>query len=359
MDGDMEFTDRLRRLAGRIARARGLRLALSLLVCAALVWLALRGAHLGAAWLALRRARPGWLLASLALVFVYTALKIVRWQLLLGPAGKKVRLVDTGAAFLSGQLVDLAVMGHVGELTRSYLLGSRGPGGFYVLGTVLLEKTLDFGCFALLTGLALLVAPMPGWLKLEGIFFAAAAIGLAVGVLLAAYRPELVTRWIGWVLEKLPVRLRAYLQPRLERLVASLQVVRLGAPILAALLLSIVLWCMSVLENDLVLRTMGIHLELSASLLLLVAIQVGISVINTPGQIGVFEALGVLILGLYGVEPSLALGYSLLLHIVAISPLVPGGVISIGYFGQPLRAAMAGRLDETDQQPADPGRQQT
>ena len=69
--------------------------------------------------------------------------------------------------------------------------------------------------------------------------------------------------------------------------------------------------------------------RLTASLLTLVTLQVGISLPSVPGRFGVFEAACVLALGTFGIEQTLASGFGLLLHTVILIPAVIAGVASL------------------------------
>ena len=68
-----------------------------------------------------------------------------------------------------------------------------------------------------------------------------------------------------------------------------------------------------------------------ARLLVLIALQAGISLPSIPGRFGIFEYICVLALGSFGVAQPLALSYGLLLHFVVLVPTtVLGGVFFIG-----------------------------
>ena len=44
---------------------------------------------------------------------------------------------------LAGQMLNTVFPARLGDLTRAYVLGGKGPGRSFVLGTVVLEKILD------------------------------------------------------------------------------------------------------------------------------------------------------------------------------------------------------------------------
>ena len=69
-------------------------------------------------------------------------------------------------------------------------------------------------------------------------------------------------------------------------------------------------------------------LKLTPSLLLLVALQAGVAVPSLPGNVGVFEAICVAVLTIFGVSQEQALAAGLVLHaIVFVPPLIWGGAL--------------------------------
>ena len=80
------------------------------------------------------------------------------------------------------------------------------------------------------------------------------------------------------------------------------------------------------LTNLCVAQAAAMPLSVGQAVLLLIALQAGMLVVQSPGRLGVFEAVGVWLLTGFGVPSGLALGYTLLLHGVVFAPiLVLGG----------------------------------
>jgi uncharacterized membrane protein YbhN (UPF0104 family) len=110
---------------------------------------------------------------------------------------------------------------------------------------------------------------------------------------------------------------------------------------------SAVIWASALLTNHWTLLALDIHLPLAASLLVLIAVQIGISVPAAPGRVGVFEYACILALSVYGVDQTAALGYGLVLHGVAQLPLLVFGLASLRIQGLGLPAGFGrGRVVE-------------
>ncbi len=312
----------------RTLNNRWLRLAAGLLVSLLLLYLAFRTTTFAAVWAVLRQADLFWVGAALLSVAANNLFKVLRWQVMLGPPGRPVPFLDLLMSNLSGQMLNNLFPVRVGDLSRAYVIGGEGPGRAFVLGTVVLEKIFDLLWFALLFLLVLFLFPLPDWVKNSAWLLAGA--GLLMGGITFALvsRRQTFMRLVEKLSLRLPPRWQAYLVSRLHNGLDSLDVLQQRSDLVKIAGWSTIIWVTAVLTNQLVFLALGIHLDWQASLLLLVALMVGISVAVVPGRIGVFEWICVLVLGLYGVGQTEALSYGLLLHAIVYVPTTLLGIAS-------------------------------
>ena len=87
---------------------------------------------------------------------------------------------------------------------------------------------------------------------------------------------------------------------------------------LSLLLLTLVVAGINWLIAQTTLWALGIHVSWVAAPLVLGVLQWGTDVPSAPGNIGVFHYLCLLALGIFGVEPSLAFTYGVILHLLII-----------------------------------------
>ncbi len=92
-------------------------------------------------------------------------------------------------------------------------------------------------------------------------------------------------------------RIREFLLKNVHTGFESLDVFRQPASALKLSLITASIWSAAVLANYWVLLALDIQAPLAASLLVLVAVQAGISLPSLPGKIGVFELTCILALG--------------------------------------------------------------
>ncbi len=331
-----------RAFASRFLRL-GAGLALSLLT----LYLAFKNVSLGEVGQAFTRASPLYIVLALASVGVNTLAKVFRWEVLLGRERRKAGFYSILNSVLAGQMLNAVIPVRTGELYRIYVVGGKGVGRTFVLGTVVLEKVLDMVCYALLFLLLLALSPLPAWVGGSGTTFIGLAALACLLVLLVAYRRGWVVDWMRRLGSWLPVSFQDYLARHLRLGLDSLEVLQHFSVSLKLALWSALVWFVAILTNQLVLLAFGLRLPWAASVLLLVALQAGISLPSLPGKIGVFEYVAVLSLGVFRIEPSLALSYGILLHAIVYLPMLLAGLISFWLLDLgPWRTVLAGAPTE-------------
>ena len=225
---------------------RSLRWALALLLAGIAAWLSVRQIR----WPVLRAvlAESNLLLAGVALVTVLatTVAKAARWYVLLRRCDARANGLRVLRVLLIGQMGNSFLPARLGDVGRAVLLGPRTSGGIpAVLGTILVEKTLD-GLLGLLVlvGLALWT-PLPAWLRSPVLGLAVLTGGLLVLLVLAATRRRGSTFLLGRLTGWLPVRVQALVGQVVAGLRLGLGLFSRPAHALLALALSGVVWSSS------------------------------------------------------------------------------------------------------------------
>jgi hypothetical protein len=291
-----------------------------------------------------------WRYAALGVlsVIIGIAIKIGRWMLLLRePESNSTKPISfspgwqpVSSSFLSAQLINNFFPLRVGEVSRVAAVGKSGLGYAFVAGTIAIEKTIDLAAFAVLVGLMLITSPAAGWLSETAYWLAGLGLLLTVGVLLIVSQRERLggwrPAWVSW----LPGGLDSWFFRHARSALSSLNALRRPRQLLVLSGLTALIWVLAWSTNQLALQAFGLKLPWSAALLILVALQVGISLPSLPGRVGVFEYVCVLALNSYGIEPATALSYGILLHVIVYIPLIAGGlpvlwILPVGQAHQP------------------------
>ncbi|MCD4738675.1 MAG: flippase-like domain-containing protein [Anaerolineae bacterium] len=270
-------------------------------------------------WAVVRKARWGYLLAATLLMVAGTALRAVRWQVLLRaleievPLRRLVYLYFVGSFFniflpsgLGGDAVKMA------ELAQST---DRAP---EAIGTTLVDRATGLWVLFLLALLALPFSAdlLPaGWLPLIAV---SAVVGVLGGWLVLA---SPLVPWLG-------TRVRLPGQEKMERFYRSIS--QLGYPALGrACLVSLVFDLLLIAFNVLVALSFDLQLPLTVFLLFTPLISFSLALPISIGGLGVREQTYILFFGAVGVSEVTAMALSLANY--AVTNLVVGALGGIVY----------------------------
>lgn len=318
----------------------GIGVALSVLF----LYVAVRNVDVHDVQVALSRANGVYIVLALGSVTLNILAKGLRWKILLGDAGRRVPYVRLLASLVVGQMLNLLLPARAGDISRAYVVGRLGPGPLFVVGTIVLEKLLDMILYATLFVLLLILIPLPDWLGNSATAVALVTCIAVVVVAAVTFSRDALTRLLQRYAERLPSRMRGRLVDRIRSVLSSLDVLRSRPDVVKLLGCSILIWGTALLNNQLVLLALHMSLPLTASLLVLVVLQAGITLPSLPGNLGIFEYLCVLALSIFGVEQVPALSYGVLLHGVTMVPQLVAGLVLFWWVGPAREESEASRL---------------
>jgi glycosyltransferase 2 family protein len=323
----------VRRYGRALIHSPLVRVLAGLVVSVLALLLMLRAVDLAQLWGTLAAVNAPWALLVVACVLFNQVAKTYRWRVLIGPPGEKIPSSTLFKSLMSGQLLNLIFAARIGELTRAFTIGSIGPGRAYILGTVVIEKILDIIIYLSLFVVLLVLIPLPEWLNQPVITIVLVAFFLMVSLVVILFKRSWVLKLVDWMERIIPANFQQYTIRPLRSGLASLDILKNGNSLLKVGAWSGIIWLTALSNNYLTMKALGIELPLQASLFVLVALLAGVSLPAAPGSIGVFELICVLTLGYYGVNPTLALSYGLVLHFLVVVPVVILGLFSMWSLG--------------------------
>lgn len=306
-----------------------LRAAVGAAISVVAIWLVLRSVDVGLAVEVLRTAEAGWI--GLMAAFIVTDLLIrgLRWQRLVAPIGR-VRYSAMLAYLLVGYLANNVLPARIGELVRSHYLGDReGLSRTTTLGTVVVERVVDFVVVVAIASAAIIV------LSVRGIVASAVLVGIAVAGLLAAAVA------VGIAAHRLPgaERITAAAQrwPRVGELAGKLRggLAVAGRPrtLADALGLSVLAWGATVLSFAAAGQAIGVELTIGQAALLAAGVALVTAVPAGPANLGTFELAAVEIGKAVGVPAHAAFALALLVHAGILVITSVGGLVALGRLG--------------------------
>jgi uncharacterized protein (TIRG00374 family) len=293
------------------------------------IWLVLRSVDVGQTIEILRAADLGWIALVGGFVVIDLLMRALRWQRLVAPIGH-VGFLPMLGYLLIGYLANNVLPARLGELVRSHYLGDReGLSRTTTLGTVVVERVVDFVVVVAIASAAILV------LSVRGIVANAVIAGAAVAGLLAAGIA------VGVAAHRLPgadrIAAMASGWPRVTDLAGKLRggLAVAGRPrtLAEALVLSLLAWGATVLAFAAAGQAVGIELTIGQASLLAAGVALVTAIPAGPANLGTFELAAVEIAKAVGVPQHEAFAIALLVHAAILAITSVGGLVALARLG--------------------------
>jgi uncharacterized protein (TIRG00374 family) len=302
---------------------------LGVLISILFIWLALRGLHLEEFWGAVKQAEYIWLLPGIGVYFVGVWVRAWRWHYLLGP----IKKIPTGAMF---PITTIGYMGNniyparAGEVLRAVILKRReGVSVSVSLATIIVERIFDG-----VVMLAFVFVNLPELARLTGasgfvgniqqvaLIGTGAFLGALVVFLMAAMFPQHTAKVGLWFIFRLvPKRLHERILSLMNRFLDGLASLRSPFNVLMVFFTSILIWLLETGKYWFVMQAFDFNVSFFALMLMNGIVNLATTIPSAPGYIGTFDAPGIAVLTAYGVEHSVAAGYTLVLHVALWLPI--------------------------------------
>ena len=254
-------------------------------------------------------------------------LKAYRWRLFF-PDPEAARRAGLVPALYIGYMVNTIAPLRMGELVRAYLVGHHDRLGVSTtVATVVLEKLFDVGSLVLIFVVLALLAPLPDWANAAA---AASGLGLTVGVIGTIFLVVAEARVISlleYVEKRLPLLNRLHLSALAASFVDGLRCIQSPERLFWSVVWSAVLWIGGAATLAFGFLAVGISLTPAMVLFLLVVTNLGMAVPSAPGYVGVYHALVVVGLAVFGVAETTALSAAIVLHAAVFGFFLLGGMI--------------------------------
>lgn len=300
---------------------------LGILISLALLAFVFYGTDFGAIASAFRTANYLFLLPALVLYFIGVLFRALRWHFLLRSL-KPISVRHLFEVTVIGYMANDLLPFRIGEVVRAYVLGETEQiSKASTLVTIVLERIFDGVTMLLFIGAASFFLPLNDYLRtlllIGSVLFAAVIVVL---VAVAGLRQR-----FDFIIHRLLRRLPAHWAERGLRLLDSffhgLSVLRNPTDALAALGFSIIAWLFETAMYAVLALGFGLALPFPVFVLAAAVANLVTIIPSTPGYIGVFDAPVKSILTLFGADPNVAAGYTLLLHAALIVPPVLVGLV--------------------------------
>lgn len=293
------------------------------------IWLALRGLRLEEFWNAVQTANYWWLLPGIAVYFMGVWVRAWRWHYLLGPIKKiptKIMFPVTAIGYMGNNVYPA----RAGEVLRAVILKRReGVPVSASLATIIVERIFDG-----VVMLAFVFVNLPELAKLSGssgfvgniqqvaVIGTGVFIGALVVFLLAAMFPQWTAKVGLWLVEHVaPKRLHTKIIGIMNKFLDGLASLRSPFNVLMVFFTSVIIWLLETGKYWFVMHAFPFQVSFFALMLMNGIVNLATTLPSAPGYIGTFDAPGIAVLAAYGVEQSVAVGYTLVLHVALWLPI--------------------------------------
>lgn len=312
-----------------------LRYSISFLIALAFLYYAFRGVRLADLWQSLKGANYWWVVLLVPLNILGNWVRAVRWAYLLAPIKTNMSRRNLFSGVMIGYAVN-NVLPRVGELVRPYVIGKlEGISKSSALGTVVVERILDFMSFYCIVCIVLFVYPHsldpfiqnPDRARPFFLIGSFAALGIFV---LLFFKGESFFRIMAKATRLAPRRIARRIEPILDSFYTGFAVSKMRSQFGIILLQSFLIWGLYALGMfvpffafaDLIRP----DLDFGASVVLLVISSIS-WILPAPGAMGTYHSfLTLAMMRLYNISATTALSYAIVTHEVGyLVVMVIGG----------------------------------
>ena len=296
---------------------------LGLLVSAAFLYMALSGLSLAEVWFHIRSARYIWLLPGVAIYFFGVGARTWRWHYMLRPI-RSIPLLRLFPVVCIGYMGNNIYPARIGELLRAYVLRETEEVSISAsLATILVERIFDGVVMLLFVFVGLPLAPaIPGDWRRFVIVFSLLFFGALGFFFFVAASPRRARAAYSFVLDRVvPQRFREPVRGFADRFMEGLGFLRSPRDVLMIFVTSLVVWLAETGKYWFVMHAFDFEVSFFVLMLMNGVVNLFTTIPSAPGYIGTFYEPGIEVLKAFGVEGSMAAGYTLVLHAALWLPI--------------------------------------
>jgi uncharacterized protein (TIRG00374 family) len=296
---------------------------LGLALSAAFLYYALSKLELGEVWLYVKTARYWWILPGVAVYFLGVWARTWRWHYML----RAIKPIPLGRLF---PVVCIGYMGNniyparIGELLRAYVLKRQeGVSVSASLATIVVERIFDGVIMLLFVFVGLpLVPDLDDSLRRFVIIFSLLFFGALAIFFVIAASPRRSQAVYTWLIDHLvPARFREPVHGFADRFMEGLYFLRSGRDVAMIFITSLVVWLAETCKYWFVMHAFDFSVSFFVLMLMNGVVNLFTTIPSAPGYVGTFDAPGIKVLEMFGVNPEIAGAYTLVLHAALWLPI--------------------------------------
>ncbi len=287
-----------------------------------------------------------WLLPALAIYSLGYIIRSYRWGILLAPI-KKCSFKTLYPTLLIGFSVNNILPFRLGDFYRAHLIGKKeNISRSAALATIIVEKLFDGIAMLLILGISVFMRhpastsvsqTVESSAKIASYIFGA---GFLVCFSMLLFKKQTI-KIINYVISHAPKKYHTPLERVAHTFLDGLKILQDAKESFTVLITSLASWSCEFMAFFFI--AVGFQLapeplHINSSALIMVITNLGLMVPSTPGGLGVFEWVGVNLLGIYSISKESALAYILIVHVLVWLPITLMGLYCLFHEGLTLKS---------------------
>jgi uncharacterized protein (TIRG00374 family) len=296
---------------------------LGAVISALFLIIALRGLDLWQVLLDLQSANYWWLIPSVAVYFIGVWVRTWRWHYLLRPI-KIIPVKSMWPVVVIGYMGNNVYPFRIGEILRAYVLKRKEQVSISAsIATILVERIFDGLVMLVFVFVALPFAPgLPTWLRQTVVLASIAFFGALLVFLTLASIPRVSRRIYQWGIERfLPTTLQPKVLAIADRFMEGLSSLSSPKHVVMLFFTSVIIWLLETVKYWFVMHAFPFTVSFFALMLMNGVVNLATTLPSAPGYIGTFDGPGIEVLKVFGVDPTVAAAYTLVLHAALWLPI--------------------------------------
>lgn len=318
-------------------------IAVSFLLTIVFLYLAFKKVDINMMYSSLKHVKLPYIILSVSLFFMSLSVRSLLWKKIFG-VNNEIMLSSLFRPIVIGQMGNNILPFRAGELLRIYSLSRKEKiSKSLCFSTVMVERLFDFVSLAILASFVSYFIKIPIFLKVGLIIICSAAVFTLAMMIYIANHPQIADLIFDWLSKILPLRIKEKLSKSLRQLLIGLEALNSLKTIGLIFFLSFICWGLICSSYFFALKAYNLNFAWILPLFLLVLLNIGMIIPTVSASLGFYQFFSIVALTYFGIEKSIALGFSFMLQAVDFIPSTFLGLLFFSKDNISLKAILANK----------------
>lgn len=305
------------------------KIAVSLILTILLLYLAFRNVDMDLMFRSLKQVKALYLIPTVGLSLLSLFIRSFLWREIFGK-NNKIMVDVLFRSVVIGQMGNNIFPFRAGELLRIYSISKKQRiSRSLCLSTVVIERMFDFVSLGVLAGLVFYFVKAPQFISVGLIVLSLGPIVILTFFSCIANAPAVVDLILKWLNVVLPSKIKNKFDRSFTQLVSGGASLNSLKAICVISLLSLTCWSIMCVSYFFAAKAYNLDANWTLPVFLFVLLNVGTLIPTLPGSLGVYQFVSVVALNYFGIEESVALGFSFILQ---AADIIPSTALGLFYF---------------------------